>query len=757
MRGAVRSTRYARSPVWNWFVGNDSVYEIVAVCLDTTSCSVVALDADGEPLRPCLLWMDQRAALQTQEILRKARGHAALKVNCGGNGPISAEWLLPKALWLAQKEPQVYQAAATICEYQDYINFKLTGELCASSCNAASRWNWDGETCILEADATQTYPGRPLSLYQTLGIPELAEKLPKRCLPMGATVGTLTKEAAKHLGLSEGLPVIQGGPDAFVGMLGLGCIHPGQLCLITGSSHLHCVVTSQATTDPGTWGAYRGAPLPGLNFAEGGQSSTGSIIRWARNLFGASDTIYQILDTEAAQVNLGADGLVALETFQGSRTPITDPLARGALIGLTLSHSRAHVWRALMEAVCFGTRACIEGLGHAGHPCDEIILAGGITRSQVWLQMHADVTGKPVIVCENTDAPLLGCAILASVGVGVYSTIEDAVRAMVRTSRRIECDPSRFTEYDWLYKNVYQRVAGATRPIAHAIHNKKNPTGAGVLSESTYPQSKTHDDSDDEKTKSPIIVSPSLLASDWTSIRDEVQRCLHSGAYRLHIDIFDGVFLDSPNALTFGPQMVKAIRSSCQDTGSTFMPPAILDLHVCVDRPGRYVSPMAKAGADRFIFQWEAMVSSEPGENRDTKESKLAQAVNLASEIVAAGMACGVSVNPSTPVEEIFSLLETNMIDVVDILAVEPGFGGQEFQAQVLRKIERLKEWRAFTKLSFDIMVDGGVNKNTARDAALSGADILVAGTFLFQHSEGMYQGVQDLLMSTASTIANCR
>jgi sugar (pentulose or hexulose) kinase len=133
--------------------------------------------------------------------------------------------------------------------------------------------------------------------------------------------------------------------------------------------------------------AYRGAPLQGLNFAEGGQSSTGSIIRWAKRLFGDLD--YAHLDREAALISPGCDGLVALETFQGSRTPVTDPLARGALVGLTLKHTRAHVWRALMEAVCFGTRACVDGLAKAGHEANEIIIAGGTVRSPLWLQMHA--------------------------------------------------------------------------------------------------------------------------------------------------------------------------------------------------------------------------------------------------------------------------------------------------------------------------------------------------------------------------------
>ena len=107
---------------------------------------------------------------------------------------------------------------------------------------------------------------------------------------------------------------------------------------------------------------------------------TGSIIRWAKILFGAESLDYKDLDLEAESIEPGSDGLIALETFQGSRTPETDPLVRGALVGLTLSHTRAHVWRAFMEAVCFGTRACIDGLESAGHECEEIIIAGGTTR-----------------------------------------------------------------------------------------------------------------------------------------------------------------------------------------------------------------------------------------------------------------------------------------------------------------------------------------------------------------------------------------
>lgn len=695
--------------------------QVCAICVDTTCCSVVALDKTYKPLRPSLLWMDARSSSQTREILDKCTGDPALAVNCNGAGPISAEWMSPKALWIKQNEPRIWKKTHTLCEYQDYINFQLTGNMCANSCNAAARWHWDGRACITMSKDNEDdeFPGRPISLYEKLGMPELAVKLPKKCLPMGSLVGKLTAEAANHLGLEEGVPVAQGGPDAFVGMIGLGCIHPKQLCLITGSSHLHCVVSAKATTAAGSWGAYKGAPLPTINFAEGGQSSTGSIIRWAKNIFG-SNIDYKTLDDEAAEIPPGSDGLVALETFQGSRTPLTDPLARGALVGLTLSHTRGHIWRALMEAVCFGTRACINGLELAGHECSEIIIAGGTTRSPLWLQMHADVTGKPVVLCENIDAPMLGCAILASVGAGIHATVEDAVNSMVRTSKRVEPRRKEAITYTALYDKIYINLSPSVRPVVHAIATLRGGGYKDIIHGK-------------EQKQGEVEISPSLLASDWANISSEIKKCIAANLHRLHIDVFDGVFLDSPYALTFGPQMVKAMRSVSNEV--------ILDIHLCVDRPSRFVEAMANAGANRIIFQFEAMGQ------KTSSTSGYEEALSLAKQINGSGMQCGISLNPETELYEIFPLLETGFIDVVDLLAVEPGFGGQSFQEHTLQKIMRLRKWfEELGKSDIQIMVDGGINDVTSKQVREAGANILVAGTFLFRHSISMKRGVQELL-----------
>jgi ribulose-phosphate 3-epimerase len=176
--------------------------------------------------------------------------------------------------------------------------------------------------------------------------------------------------------------------------------------------------------------------------------------------------------------------------------------------------------------------------------------------------------------------------------------------------------------------------------------------------------------------------------------------------------------------------MVKAIRKSCDECSG---PKAILDLHMCTHTPARFVGPMAAAGANRFIFQWEACASLE-------------EAIDLVLEITSAGLACGVSINPGTNVDEIFPLLETNMIDVVTVLAVHPGFGGQRLQKVALETIAKVRQWRRMSGVDFEILVDGGINHETAGQVVLAGADVLVSGSFVFHHPGGISLAVLDLI-----------
>jgi sugar (pentulose or hexulose) kinase len=202
---------------------------------------------------------------------------------------------------------------------------------------------------------------------------------------------------------------------------------------------------------------YSGRPI-----IEGGQTSTGSVIAWFKRNF-AEHTDFDTLNAQAASLPPGAEGLLAVDHFQGNRTPHTDALARGAITGLSLKHTPAHVYRALVESICLGTRAIVEAFGGA-FTARRIVVAGGATRSPFWLQVHADTLGLPLELTEETEAQALGSAILAAVGAGHFADIDSACAAMVRTARRIEPDMAAHAAYAPIYAR-YVAAYHALKPL----------------------------------------------------------------------------------------------------------------------------------------------------------------------------------------------------------------------------------------------------------------------------------------------------
>ena len=428
-------------------------HSVAALACATTCCTVVALDDAARPLRPALLWMDVRAGAEADAVL--ATGDPALCVNGAGQGPVSAEWMIPKALWLKRHEPELFARAHTICEYQDFLTWRLTGRRAASLDNASIRWHY-----------AEARGGWPASLLDKLDLGELLTKWPAEILAPGVPAGPLTQAAADHLGLPSSVLVVQGGADALIGMIGLGVARPGQLALITGSSHLQFAVGEVEAHVPGLWGTYQDAVYPGRTILEGGQTSTGSIIAWLRRFLGGTGDL-DALNEEAAALPPGADGVLVLDHFQGNRTPHTDPLSRGAITGLTLAHTPAHVFRAVMEGIGFGTRAILDRMAEAGASAAEITVGGGATRSPLWLQIHADTAGLPIVVPEVAEAPSLGGAVLAAHGAGVFASIDAGIAAMVRPGRRVEPNPDTAARYDALYRR-YQALYPALKEIREA-------------------------------------------------------------------------------------------------------------------------------------------------------------------------------------------------------------------------------------------------------------------------------------------------
>lgn len=709
--------------------------KIHGMCIDTTACSVVVLDQNKDPLIPCLLWMDSRSASQTQTILEKGEDDSALLVNCGGKGPLSAEWMIPKALWIKENMPDVYKNSAYICEKQDYINYKLTGKLVSSGCNVAARWHHNAdEACHPDADK---YSGRPVSLLKKIGLEDILNKWPSKCVAMGFKIGKLSNEAASILNLPESIDVIQGGPDAYVGMVGLGCVTSKKFALITGSSHLHlCISDQTAKYSHSIWGPYHGAPLLGLKFAEGGQSSTGSAITWAKRVL-FNDTSYSKLDAEADLIPVGSEGLVSLTTFQGSRTPVTDALLRGAIVGLTLSHSRAHIWRSLLESIVFGTRAAIEGLQNAGFEINEMRVAGGVLRSKIFTQMHADGTNLPVVSFDQENSPLLGCGILATAGSGVFgetdnsdwsstiasllSKVNLAVENMLHIKDTVYPQNNSRNAYDNAY-SLYKKLTTTPIPlICHALLSNKpiNPNPkSGKLCRPPHKLSSGRD----------AVIMPSILSADFGFLSDECNMCYYDmNCEWVHIDVCDGS-IGCSGKLTIGPQSISAIRRSC--------PKLQIDCHVVSNNIALLLPQLAESGVNRVTLTYFS--------NMTTPDEFLL----MLHKIQSLGMSIGICIPPSEDLSILDFIFEKHfeLVESVDILSVNPGIGGQVFQLSALDKAHQVS--RKYPNLKY-LCMDGGINEETAILAAKSGANVLIAGSSIFGNNR-VKQDDSDVIIENA-------
>jgi ribulose kinase len=304
---------------------------------------------------------------------------------------------------------------------------------------------------------------------------DLLEKFPQNVIDLGTVAGELSREAAEELGLKAGTPVAEGGVDAYVGALGLGVVEPGKMALITGSSHVMIGQTESPIHDPGFWGAYTDAMIPGQYTVEAGQASTGSIVAWFKNQFAGDaaaearergvDT-YDVLTELARDIPIGSDGLVVLDYFQGNRSPYTDPLARGMMWGLTLSHTPGHVFRAIIEGICYGTENILRTMRGQDFEPKLNVVSGGPAKSDLWMQMHADVSNVPISFTEVSDGPALGSAMLAAVGAGIYPDIPSAAEKMVHTADTIEPDAGRHEEYKF-YVDRYLESYPQMKELMH--------------------------------------------------------------------------------------------------------------------------------------------------------------------------------------------------------------------------------------------------------------------------------------------------
>jgi ribulose kinase len=414
----------------------------LAICVASTAVSAVAVGDGDDAIGPSLLWMDTRASAEAAEITRSQ--HPVLQYT---GGQVSPEWMLPKALWLARHDPARYAAARRIVDVHDWVMFGLTGEWSLAQATIAAEWSYDPLT-----------GGWPADLLSRLGLAGLLDgwEVPK--LPAGARAGRLTPQAAERTGLPAGVPVVQGLMDSYAAALAADVYRPGRVAVSIGTSSSYLGLSPRPVHDPRLLGPVLGAFGPGTIAQQGGQTSAAACAEWfSREL--APGVPFAVLDAEAAAIEPGAGGLWAIDTWQGCRTPYRNPAARGMWGGLTLAHTRAHLFRATLESVAFGGRAVLETLEQAGVENRELVVTGGAARSSLWMQIHADVLDRPLLRLPATQPVTLGAAMCAAVGAGAYPDLPAAATAMTSARPGWRPDPDRHRAYEPLYASYLHRLA----------------------------------------------------------------------------------------------------------------------------------------------------------------------------------------------------------------------------------------------------------------------------------------------------------
>ncbi|MDK2896697.1 MAG: hypothetical protein PWP04_817 [Candidatus Atribacteria bacterium] len=448
--------------------------QVIAIGFDATCCSVVFFDENNEPTRDPIIWMDVRSSEEAEfieSIDDPARGY-------NGYSKVSPEWFPCKVLWVKKNQPEVYKKSKVVAEYTDWINFELTGVWTLGINTVSVRGYYDNER-----------GGFPKEFYKKMGLEDVFEKLPTRVLKLGEISGRLKKEVADKTGLSEGIPVAQGGADAFVAVIGLNALNPGQLAYITGSSNLLLGASDRRFHAQGLFGTYPDAVIDGIYSIEGGQISTGSVLKWFTTNFinrkiedEASKKglgVYQYMDEQAERLPPGSEGVIVLEHWQGNRTPYVDPYSKGVIRGLSLRHTPAHIYRAIMEAVAYGTEIILKVMRNNNFAVSEIIACGGTTKSELWPQIYADVTGLPIKKTATAEAAALGSAILGAVAASKYNDVREAANKMVKFKETIFPNGQANKDYGfWVeqYENTYLALKDSAYEINNYV-SKVNANG----------------------------------------------------------------------------------------------------------------------------------------------------------------------------------------------------------------------------------------------------------------------------------------
>jgi xylulokinase len=425
--------------------------DVAAVGLTGQMHGLVLLDAKDEVLRPAILWNDQRTAAECAEIETRV-GRAAL-VREVGNVALTG-FTAPKILWVRNHEPEVFKKAKRVLLPKDYVRLRLTGE--------AAMDKADGSGTILFELKARTWSKRVL---EALEIP--TEWLPPTFEGPERT-GTISAEAAAETGLKQGTPVMAGGGDQAAGAVGAGAVRPGVVSLTLGTSGVIFATTDSPLVEPeGRLHAFCHA-VPGKWHFMGVTLSAAGSLQWYRDTLAAKESFAEIV-AEAESAPAGSEGLLFVPYLSGERTPYPDPLARGAFVGLTLRHGRAHMTRAVLEGVAFSMKDCFGLLQGAGlGSVSEVRIAGGGAKGALWRKIVASALGLPMLTVNSTEGAAYGAALLGGTGAGAWPSVEAACDATIAVTGRDEPVAEWSKAYEALYPR-YRELYRALKPTYDAL------------------------------------------------------------------------------------------------------------------------------------------------------------------------------------------------------------------------------------------------------------------------------------------------
>jgi xylulokinase len=425
--------------------------DIAAVGFSGQMHGAVMLDEKGAVVRPALIWCDVRTEKQCADLTAKIGADRLIQLTCN---PALANFTLTKLLWVRENEPALWKRVRYVMLPKDYVRFRLTGERATDMADASG-------TLLLDV-ANRRWS------REMLQASELDDRLLPSLHESPAVCAKVSSEGASAAGLRAGTPVVAGAGDQAAGATGMGIVASGTVSATIGTSGVVFAATDRPALDPRGRAHTFCHAIPGRWHVMGVTQAAGQSLRWFRDTFATSSTgakeSYDQLTAEAAKIPAGSDGLLWTPYLMGERTPHLDSHARGALVGLTASHTRAHVVRAILEGVVFSLRDSFTLFNEMKVPVSSIRLGGGGARSPLWRQIQADVYGHEVEIVEAEEGAAYGAALLAGVGAGIWPTVDAACAATVRVASRVAPQSAAVSTLNSVYA-AFRRVYPATRSI----------------------------------------------------------------------------------------------------------------------------------------------------------------------------------------------------------------------------------------------------------------------------------------------------